>query len=218
MRKSAWPQFLAAARRRGFMRLSVLLLCALLAGWAAPVRAAGPGTVMGRVTDPSGLPVANAVVTAVAAAQGSAASPAAPSRVLSARSDAAGVYSQTSGTVTSTMAGKYVKVTDSCGSISLSGTAPADLTFGTSSGTDCTTPGSGGAGTSNHLGSELLKSMTKIDMVHVPYKGASQAMLGLIGGQIDMVVIGTPSAQPMVQAGKVNGVQNSLKHESTCCP
>ncbi len=60
--------------------------------------------------------------------------------------NAAGVYSQTSGTVTTTLAGKYVKVTDSCGSISLSGTAPADLSLGTSSGTDCTTPGVGGAG------------------------------------------------------------------------
>jgi trimeric autotransporter adhesin len=60
--------------------------------------------------------------------------------------NAAGVYSQTSGTVTSTLAGKYVKVTDSCGAVSLSGTAPADLSFGTSTGTDCTTPGVGGAG------------------------------------------------------------------------
>jgi len=66
--------------------------------------------------------------------------------------------------------------------------------------------GSGGAGTSNHLGSELLKSMTKIDMVHVPYKGASQAMLGLIGGQIDVVVIGTPTAIPQIQAGKVRAL------------
>jgi fibronectin type 3 domain-containing protein len=60
--------------------------------------------------------------------------------------NAAGIYSQTSGTVTSTLAGKYVKITDSCGSISLSATAPADINFSTSSGTDCTTPGVGGAG------------------------------------------------------------------------
>src|ERR1035437_8932640 len=66
--------------------------------------------------------------------------------------------------------------------------------------------GSGGAGTSNHLGGELLKSMTKIDIVHVPYKGASQAMLGLIGGQIDIVVIGTPTAIPQIQGGKVRAL------------
>jgi tripartite-type tricarboxylate transporter receptor subunit TctC len=66
--------------------------------------------------------------------------------------------------------------------------------------------GSGGAGTSNHLASELLKGMAKINLVHVPYKGASQAMLGLIGGQIDMVVIGTPTAIPQIQAGKVRAL------------
>lgn len=63
--------------------------------------------------------------------------------------------------------------------------------------------GSGGAGTTNHLASELLKSLQKIDMVHVPYKGSNAAMLGLIGGQVDMVVIAVPPAVPQIQAGKV---------------
>jgi tripartite-type tricarboxylate transporter receptor subunit TctC len=40
----------------------------------------------------------------------------------------------------------------------------------------------------------------------VPYKGASQAMLGLIGGQIDIVVIGTPTAIPQIQGGKVRAL------------
>lgn len=66
--------------------------------------------------------------------------------------------------------------------------------------------GSGGAGTSNLLASELLKGIAKIDLVHVPYKGASQAMLGLIGGQVDMVVIGTPTAIPQIQTGKVRAL------------
>ncbi len=63
---------------------------------------------------------------------------------------ASGVYTDsggghsTSGTLTSTLAGKYVKISDKCGTISLSGTT--NLDFGTSSGTDCTTPGFGGAG------------------------------------------------------------------------
>jgi tripartite-type tricarboxylate transporter receptor subunit TctC len=63
--------------------------------------------------------------------------------------------------------------------------------------------GSGGAGTTNHLASEILKSLTKIDMVHVPYKGSNQAMLGLMGGQVDMVVIAVPPAVPQIKAGKV---------------
>ena len=58
-----------------------------------------------------------------------------------------GVYSATTGTTVKTnLNGKYVRINDSCGSISLSATAPGDLDFGTSGGTDCVTPGFGGAG------------------------------------------------------------------------
>ena len=63
----------------------------------------------------------------------------------------AGIYSATSGTVTCTLAGKYVKITDSCGAVSLSGTAPADLAFdtGNATGTDCTVPSPNSGGTGN---------------------------------------------------------------------
>jgi tripartite-type tricarboxylate transporter receptor subunit TctC len=63
--------------------------------------------------------------------------------------------------------------------------------------------GSGGAGTTNHLASELLKTLTNIDMVHVPYKGSNQAMLALLGGEVDMVVIAVSPALPQIEAGKV---------------
>jgi tripartite-type tricarboxylate transporter receptor subunit TctC len=63
--------------------------------------------------------------------------------------------------------------------------------------------GSGGTGNANHLVFELLKNLTQIDMVHVPYKGVNQAMIGLMGGEVDMVSIGPPAALPHVQAGKV---------------
>jgi tripartite-type tricarboxylate transporter receptor subunit TctC len=66
--------------------------------------------------------------------------------------------------------------------------------------------GSGGVGAGTHLAGELLKSIGKVDMVHVPYKGAVVAMTEMMGGQIDMVVIGTPSALPMIQAGKVKAL------------
>jgi fibronectin type 3 domain-containing protein len=59
----------------------------------------------------------------------------------------AGKYTTpTSGSTVSKLQGKYVKIVDSCGSVSLSGTAPNDIDFGSSSGTDCTTPGVGGSG------------------------------------------------------------------------
>ena len=63
--------------------------------------------------------------------------------------------------------------------------------------------GSGGLGTSNHLGSEMLKGLTGIDMVHVPYKGSNEAMVGMMGGHVDMVAIGVPPALPHIKAGRV---------------
>lgn len=66
--------------------------------------------------------------------------------------------------------------------------------------------GSGGAGTTNHLASELLKTLTKIDMVHVPYKGSNQAMLALLSGEVDMVVIAVPPAIPQIEAGRVRAL------------
>ena len=63
--------------------------------------------------------------------------------------------------------------------------------------------GSGGVGTSNHLASEMLKSLAKIDIVHVPFKGSNAAMLGMLAGQVDMVVIGVPSALPQIRANRV---------------
>ena len=43
-------------------------------------------------------------------------------------------------------------------------------------------------------------------MVHVPYKGVNQAMIGLMGDEVDMVVIGPPAALPQIQAGKVRAL------------
>lgn len=66
--------------------------------------------------------------------------------------------------------------------------------------------GSGGVGTTTHLASELLKSLAKIKMVHVPFKGTGQAMLGLMGGQVDMLVIAVPPTIPQIQAGKIRAL------------
>lgn len=63
--------------------------------------------------------------------------------------------------------------------------------------------GSGGIGASSHLAPVLLKSLAKLDMVHVPYKGTGQAVVGLISGQIDMLVMAVPAIASQIQAGKV---------------
>ena len=60
--------------------------------------------------------------------------------------DAGGNYSYSGGTATVTLNGKYIKMTDTCGSISKADSATGNVAFGGSGGTDCTTPGSGGAG------------------------------------------------------------------------
>jgi tripartite-type tricarboxylate transporter receptor subunit TctC len=66
--------------------------------------------------------------------------------------------------------------------------------------------GSGGLGTGQHLAGETLKVLARVNMVHVPYKGSNQAMLGMMGGEVDMVVIGIPPALPQIQAGRVRAL------------
>jgi tripartite-type tricarboxylate transporter receptor subunit TctC len=65
---------------------------------------------------------------------------------------------------------------------------------------------SSGPGSTNHLASELLKGRYQLDMVHVPYKGASAALVALMGGQVDMGIMAVPPAIPHVQANKVRGL------------
>jgi tripartite-type tricarboxylate transporter receptor subunit TctC len=66
--------------------------------------------------------------------------------------------------------------------------------------------GSGGAGTTNHLANELLKHLEKIDIVHVPYKGVTQAMTAMMGGEVDEVVMPVSTALPQIRAGKVRAL------------
>jgi len=63
--------------------------------------------------------------------------------------------------------------------------------------------GSGGPGTTNHLANELLKSLEKLDMVHVPYKGATVATTALMGGEVDEVIVSVASVLPLIRAGRV---------------
>jgi tripartite-type tricarboxylate transporter receptor subunit TctC len=63
--------------------------------------------------------------------------------------------------------------------------------------------GSGGPGTTNHLANELLRYLEKLDMVHVPYKGATVATVALIGGEVDEVIVSVASALPLITTGRV---------------
>ncbi len=66
--------------------------------------------------------------------------------------------------------------------------------------------GSSGVGSPSHLTCELLKILAQIDIVHVPYKGSAQAMMAMMGGEADIVVIAPPAAIPQIEAGKVRAL------------
>lgn len=68
---------------------------------------------------------------------------------------------------------------------------------------DSLTYGTAGAGTSQHLSGQLFQSITGTRMRQIAYKGGSQAMVDLVGGQIDMVFETVAAARPMIDAKKV---------------
>jgi len=62
---------------------------------------------------------------------------------------------------------------------------------------------SSGAGSTNHLATELLKGRFKLNMVHVPFKGSGPALVALMSGEVDMGTMAVPGAIPIVRAHKV---------------
>jgi tripartite-type tricarboxylate transporter receptor subunit TctC len=66
--------------------------------------------------------------------------------------------------------------------------------------------GGSGIGSSTHLATVLFMSVAKINLVNVTYKGSSQALVGMLGSEIDVIVIGPTSAMPQIQAGKVKAL------------
>ncbi|MBX9905125.1 MAG: tripartite tricarboxylate transporter substrate binding protein [Burkholderiales bacterium] len=62
---------------------------------------------------------------------------------------------------------------------------------------------SSGAGSTAHLAGELFKAMAKIDIVHVPYKGAAPALSDVIGGQVQMLITGYSGVVPHAKAGRL---------------
>jgi tripartite-type tricarboxylate transporter receptor subunit TctC len=66
--------------------------------------------------------------------------------------------------------------------------------------------GSSGIGTSQHLAAELFMQMTDTKMVHVPYRGSSQLVTDLLGGQIELAFDNVPLLLPHVAAGKLTAL------------
>jgi tripartite-type tricarboxylate transporter receptor subunit TctC len=65
---------------------------------------------------------------------------------------------------------------------------------------------SSGNGTSIHLSGELFKSLTGVDMLHIPYKGSAPAVADLLGGQVNMMFDNIPSSLPHIKAGKLRAL------------
>jgi len=79
--------------------------------------------------------------------------------------------------------------------IALARAKPGQITFA-----------SPGTGTTGHLGLELFKMMAKVDMVHIPYKGAGPAVADLLGGQVSVAVVSVSSAQANIKAGRLRAL------------
>jgi len=78
--------------------------------------------------------------------------------------------------------------------------------------------GSSGIGGIGHLAGEMLQSMAKIDIVHVPYKGGGPAVRGLLGGEIPAVFATPASAGAQIKAGKVRAIATTGAKRSSYLP
>src|SRR4051812_22790763 len=80
------------------------------------------------------------------------------------------------------------------------------------------TYGSPGVGSSLHLIGELLKREAGIDIRHIPYKGTTQALQDLLGGQLSMMFGALPVLQPQVRSGKLRGLAVTTAKRSPLAP
>jgi len=78
--------------------------------------------------------------------------------------------------------------------------------------------GSGGVGTTPYLATELLKSMTGIDVVHVPYKGGAPALADLVAGQLTFMIENVPGTLPLVKSGKLRALAITSAQRSPLAP
>ncbi len=91
--------------------------------------------------------------------------------------------------------------------LALARAKPGELTFA-----------SAGVGSSQHLSAELLKSMAKVDLLHVPYKGGGQALPDLVGGKVSMMFIGIPSVHELVRAGRLRPIAVTTPQRAPAMP
>jgi tripartite-type tricarboxylate transporter receptor subunit TctC len=91
--------------------------------------------------------------------------------------------------------------------VSLAKTKPGALSYGSS-----------GVGTLPHLEGEILKSLAKIDMLHVPYRGGGQAVTGLLGGEVQLIFSALTQLLPYVRDGRLRGLAVTSEARSELAP
>lgn len=104
----------------------------------------------------------------------------------------------------SAASGKYQKFDDVIAAIKAN---PNSLTMGTS-----------GSGSSAHITTEVMRKRANLSFQHVPYKGSTQALTDLLGGQIDVVGSSIASANALIQAGKIRPLAVSGATRSPSLP
>jgi len=77
---------------------------------------------------------------------------------------------------------------------------------------------SGGTGSTSHIGGELLKLRTGIDMLHVPYRGGAPALTDLMGGTIQVYFSPLPEAISNIRAGKIRALAVTTTKRSEALP
>lgn len=78
--------------------------------------------------------------------------------------------------------------------------------------------GSSGVGSTDHLAGELFKRTAKVDVTHVPYKGAAPAMREVMAGQLDLMIDNLPTALPMIENGSVVPIAVTTATRSPALP
>jgi tripartite-type tricarboxylate transporter receptor subunit TctC len=78
--------------------------------------------------------------------------------------------------------------------------------------------GSVGPGSTTHLAGEMIRMLSGVDIVHIPYKGSAPVVTDLLGGQIEFAFINVAGILSQIQAGKVRPIAVSTLKRSTLLP
>jgi len=77
---------------------------------------------------------------------------------------------------------------------------------------------SGGTGGAGHLAAELFRSLARVDLLHVPYKGTGPALIDLVAGQVSVCFCTMPSTLPHVKSGRLRALAVTTPRRTAAAP